>query len=153
MSLDIDAPPAPRIVSNTDVESYEDVEVFGSQDYRREELQEFLDEGAWERSFNEWAEHTDVSSKQFGIVEDLDLIADFDFFWDDFANRVGYHAPGLPENWKERKLHPNLTSWGDVSAINAGLTELGQIVSDVLKDEYVDWEAEYEAPEDLPDFS
>lgn len=153
MSLDIDAPPAPRIVSNTDVADYEDVEVFGSQDYRREELQEFLADSAWERSFNEWAEHTDVTEAQFAVVEDLSLISEFDFFWDDFANRVGYHAPGLPENWKEQNLHPGLTSWGDVSAINAGLTELGQIVSDVLKDEYVDWEAEYEAPEDLPDFS
>lgn len=153
MSLDIDAPPAPRIVSNTDVADYEDVEVFGSQNYRREELQEFLEDGAWERSFNEWAEHTDVTEVQFSIVTDMDLLSNFDFFWDDFANRVGYHAPGLPENWKERNLHPKLTSWGDVSAINAGLTELGQIVSDVLKEEYVDWEAEYEAPEDLPDFS
>jgi hypothetical protein len=39
-----------------------------------------------------------------------------------------------------------------VSGINAGLTELGQVVSEVLKEEYVDWEAEFEAPDDLPDF-
>jgi len=72
--------------------------------------------------------------------------------WDDFADRVGYHAPGLPEDWKERKLHPDLDSWGTVSAINAGLTELGQVVCEVLKEEYIDWEASYEAPDDLPEF-
>jgi hypothetical protein len=32
------------------------------------------------------------------------------------------------------------------------MTELGQVVSDVLKDEYVDWESSFEGPEDLPDF-
>jgi hypothetical protein len=32
------------------------------------------------------------------------------------------------------------------------MTELGQVVCDVLKDEYIDWETEYEAPDDLPDF-
>lgn len=70
----------------------------------------------------------------------------------DFADRVGYHAPGLPETWKERKLHPELTSWGQVSGINAGLTELGQVVCEVLKDDYIDWESSFEAPDDLPDF-
>jgi hypothetical protein len=29
---------------------------------------------------------------------------------------------------------------------------LGQTVCDVLKDDYIDWESEYEAPDDLPDF-
>jgi hypothetical protein len=32
------------------------------------------------------------------------------------------------------------------------MTELGQVVCDVLKDDYIDWETEYEAPDDLPDF-
>lgn len=41
---------------------------------------------------------------------------------------------------------------GTVSAINAGLTELGQIVCETLKEEYIDWEADFEAPDDLPDF-
>ena len=71
---------------------------------------------------------------------------------DDFADRVGYHAPGSPEDWREREYHADLQSWGAVSAINAELTEFGQIVSEVLEAEYVDWEAEYEPPEDLPDF-
>jgi hypothetical protein len=39
-----------------------------------------------------------------------------------------------------------------VSGINAALTELGQQVCDVLKSDYIDWEASYDAPDDLPDF-
>ena len=72
--------------------------------------------------------------------------------WDDFADRVGYHAPGIPEDWKVRDIHPDIDSWNAVSSINASLTELGQVVCDVLESEYVDWEAEFEAPDDLPDF-
>ncbi|WP_254544200.1 hypothetical protein [Halomarina pelagica] len=151
MSLDAEAPDPPELRHALDPDDYADADVMGDE-YRREELEAFLRDGAWERSFNEWSEHTDVGETEWGIVLDLGLVSEFDFFWDDFADRVGYHAPGLPEDWRERDLHPDLDSWGKVSAINAGLTELGQVVSDVLKEEYIDWESEFEAPDDLPDF-
>jgi len=151
MSLDV-AVPAPPELEEFDPNEYDDAEVIGDTDYRREEIEAFLREGAWERAFDEWTEHTDMDEAEFAIVRDLDLLGEFDFFWDSHADRVGYHAPGLPENWKERDLHPDIDSWGTVSSINAGLTELGQIVCDVLKDDYVDWETDYEPPDDLPDF-
>ena len=151
MSLDVPAPDPPELQPAFDPEEYDDVDVQGDE-YRREELQEYLEEGAWERAFDEWAEHSDLGEREWRIVTDLELVSRFDFFWDDFADRVGYHAPGLPEDWKERDLHPDLDSWGTVSAINAGLTELGQIVCETLKAEYIDWEADFEAPDDLPDF-
>lgn len=151
MSLDIDTPPPPELATGVDADEYDDAEV-GGDEYRREELAEFLAEGAWEEAFTTWRADTDVTETEFAIVRDLDLLARFDFFWDDFADRVGYHAPGLPEDWKERDLHPDLDSWQRVSSINAGLTELGQTVCDVLKSEYIDWEADYDAPDDLPDF-
>ncbi|WP_380676826.1 hypothetical protein [Salinigranum sp. GCM10025319] len=149
--LDVAVPEPPEL-NHVDPNEYDDAEV-GGDDYHREDLEQFLREGAWEEAFTMWAETSDLSTDEWAIVEELDLIARFDFFWDSFADRVGYHAPGLPEDWKEREVHPDLTSWGQVSGINAGLTELGQVVCDVLKDEYVDWESEYDAPDDLPDFS
>lgn len=152
MSLDVETPEPPEL-REVDPSEYEDATVVGDTDYRREELEEFLRDGAWDRAWDEWAAHTDVDEDEFAIVRDLEMIRQFDFFWDGFAERVGYHAPGIPEDWKERDLHPELDSWSTVSAINAGLTELGQIVCDVLKDEYIDWESDYEAPDDLPDFS
>lgn len=152
MSLDVETPEPPEL-REVDPSEYEDATVVGDTDYRREELEEFLRDGAWDRAWDEWAAHTDVDEDEFVIVRDLEMIRQFDFFWDGFAERVGYHAPGIPEDWKERDLHPELDSWSTVSAINAGLTELGQIVCDVLKDEYIDWESDYEAPDDLPDFS
>ncbi|WP_439026440.1 hypothetical protein [Haloarchaeobius sp. DT45] len=151
MGLSVETP-APPELEFVDPNEYDDASIAADADYRREELETFLHEGAWERAWNEWAEHTDLTEAEFDIAADLDLFAKFDFFWDDFADRVGYHAPGIPEDWKERQYHPDLQSWGAVSSINASLTELGQVVCDVLKNEYIDWEAEYEPPEDLPDF-
>jgi len=151
MALDVD-PPNPPELQAIDPNEYEDAQVAEDADYRREELSTFLEAGAWDEAFEEWAADTPMDRTTFAIVEDLDLVEHFDFFWDSYAERVGYHAPGIPEDWKQRDLHPDLQSWGTVSAINAGLTELGQVVCDVLKDNYVDWETEYEAPDDLPDF-
>jgi hypothetical protein len=151
MSLTVDVPEPPEL-EEMNPNEYEDAEVIGDTDYRREEIEAFLRDGAWERAFDEWATETDMEESEFEIVRDLELLRRFDFFWDAHADRVGYHAPGLPEEWKSRDLHPDLGSWGTVSAINAGLTELGQIVCEVLKDEYIDWETDYEPPDDLPDF-
>ena len=151
MSLDIETPPPPELATGVDADDYDDADV-GGDEYRREALADFLAAGAWDEAFTAWRAETDVTETEFAIVRDLDLLARFDFFWDDFADRVGYHAPGLPEDWKERDLHPDLDSWQRVSSINAGLTELGQTVCDVLKSEYIDWEADYDAPDDLPDF-
>jgi len=151
MDLDVTTPEPPDLRPAMDASEYDDVDVQGD-DYRREELQTLLDDGAWEQAFDEWAAHTDLDEAEFAIAVDLSLFERFDFFWDDFANRVGYHAPGLPEDWRERELHPDVQEWSTVSALNAAMAEFGQIVCDVLKDDYIDWEADYEAPDDLPDF-
>ena len=151
MSLNVDPPEPPELAHDMSVDEYEDADVQG-EEYRRDELQTFLDEGAWADAFAEWADHTDLGKGEWEIVLDLDLVSEFDFFWDDFAGRVGYHAPGLPEDWRERELHPDIDSWGTVSGINAGLTEFGQIVCEVLKEDYIDWEADYDGPDDLPEF-
>jgi hypothetical protein len=151
MGLDVDTPEPPEL-QETDPNEYEDADIVGETDYRREEIEEFLRDGAWERAFWEWADHTDLAEEEFAIVLDLGLFRQFDFFWDSYAERVGYHAPGIPEDWKERNYHDDIDSWATASNINASLTEFGQTVCDVLKSEYIDWESEYEAPDDLPDF-
>jgi len=151
MSLSVE-PPAPPELNQIDPNEYEDAEVLGDTDYRREELEAFLEDGAWADAFDEWAGHTDLDDADFEIVDELAMIQEFDFFWDAFADRVGYHAPGIPEDWKERNYHPKLESWETVSEINASLAELGETVSRTLKENYIDWETEYEAPDDLPEF-
>lgn len=151
MALDVN-PPDPPELKEVDPNQYEDAEVVGDTDYKRDEIETLLYQGAWEQAFYEWADHTDLDEDEFEIMTHLDMIQQFDFFWDAFAERVGYHAPGIPEDWKERDLHPDLKSWETVSGINAALAELGDTVSRTLKEDYIDWESEYDAPDDLPDF-
>jgi hypothetical protein len=151
MTLDVDEPEPPSLSTKVDASQYEDADVQGD-DYRRDELEKFLEDGAWADAFAEWAAHTDLTEEEYAVARDLDMFEEFDFFWDSFADRVGYHAPGIPEDWKARDYHPEIDSWNTVSGINAAMTEFGQIVCDVLEDNYIDWEGEYEAPDDLPDF-
>jgi len=151
MSLDVAVPDRPPLTSGVDTTEYEDVDVQGDE-YRRDELTTALDEGAWADAFERWAADTGLAASTWRIVTDLDLITEFDFFWDSFAGRVGYHAPGLPEDWRERNIHPDIDSWETVSSINAGLTELGQVVCDVLAEAYLDWDADEIDADDLPDF-
>jgi len=99
MSLDVD-PPAPPTLQSVDPNEYDDASV-ESDEYHREELEQFLKAGAWEEAFKQWAATAKLGESEWRVVEELDLIERFDFFWDDFADRVGYHAPGLPEDWKE----------------------------------------------------
>jgi len=149
MSLDVDSPEPPELAA-VDPNEYEDAEVAGGE-YRRDDLEALLHEGAWEDARSPSGPTPPTWTRRTGRSPSTGLVSRFDFFWDDFADRVGYHAPGLPEDWKERDLHPSRLV-GTVSAINAGLTELGQIVCETLKEEYIDWEADFEAPDDLPDF-
>ncbi|AUG47069.1 hypothetical protein BVU17_05835 [Haloarcula taiwanensis] len=151
MTLDVETPERPALSTGVAADEYDDADVQGDE-YRREELAEALDDGAWADAFEEWAADASLDADQWQIVTDLGLIEEFDFFWDSFAGRVGYHAPGLPEDWRERETHPGIDSWGTVSGINAGLTEFGQVVCEVLADEYIDWEAEEVSADDLPDF-
>ena len=140
MSLDVSVPPVP------------DIPTAGAPAERREEIASLLHAGAWSDGFAMWSAGAQVTPAQWRVVLELELLEQFAFFWDDFADRVGYHAPGIPEDWRERSVHPDITSWETVSSINAGLTELGQAVSDVLKAEYITWESSYEPPSDLPEF-
>lgn len=151
MSLNVDMPAPPQL-EQTDPNEYEDAEIVGDTDYKRDVLEEHLRGGAWEDAFTQWTATTNMTEHEFDILTDLSMIQQFDFFWDSFAERVGYHAPGIPEDWKQADYHPAIDSWGTVSSINASLTELGQIICDTLKDEYIDFDASYEAPDDLPDF-
>jgi transcription elongation factor len=151
MALDV-SPPDPPTLQAVDPNEYEDATIDGDTDYRRDELQTALEDGAWVDAFEQWAASTDMDAATYAIATDLSYFADFDFFWDGFAGRVGYHAPGVPEDWQERTVHPDLDSWTTVSTINAELTTFGQVVCDVIEEEYVDWEQDYEAPDDLPDF-
>ncbi|MFW6448294.1 MAG: hypothetical protein ACOC0X_02005 [Halobacteriota archaeon] len=127
MTLDVEPPPPPSLEPGPSDETY-----------RRAAIRRHLADGAWAEAFDRWAETTGLDEGTYAIARELELFDRFDFFWDDFAGRVGYHAPGIPEDWREADTHAALESWGQVSSINASLAELGQVVCEVLAEAYLE---------------
>lgn len=80
MSLNVDLPDPPTLAS-VDPNEYDDTDV-GGDEYRRDELEAFLADGAWEAAFTAWAEMSDLDRDDWQIVLDLELLSRFDFFWD-----------------------------------------------------------------------
>ncbi|HKL30444.1 MAG TPA: hypothetical protein VJ898_14395 [Natrialbaceae archaeon] len=126
---------------------WDDESAYESVDHRRDEIQAVLEDGAWERALHEWAEHTDWDETDFEIARDLGLFEALDFSWDPDAERIEYYTPEVPDDWQDRDLHPGLDSWAVVSKIDAGLSDLGRVVSEVLQAEYVDWESPFPEPD------
>lgn len=144
MPLEVDPPAPPTIITEGSAED---------DQYLRSEIQSSFASGAWEQAFERWASETSMDEQEFAVATELGLFDQFDFFWDEFAGRVGYNAPGIAEDWKERRYHDELTSWKQVSSINAGLAEFGQVVCEVLKEDYLDVEVPESGEDlDLPDF-
>lgn len=136
MTLDVDAPHPPDLtieVSDGTSQGSPTIE-------RRADIEAMLHDSAWRGAFADWAAHTDLTEAEWSIVLDLELVADFDFRWDGAAEQIRYEAPSIPDDWRERDLHPDLETWATVSAINTGLDELGQTVADLLETEYIDWD-------------
>jgi hypothetical protein len=77
MSLDVDPPDPPELAA-VDPNEYEDAEVAGGE-YRRDDLEALLREGAWEDAFSEWADGTDMDESDWAIALDLELVSRFSF--------------------------------------------------------------------------
>jgi hypothetical protein len=79
MTLAVD-PPAPPTLSGVDPAEHGDADVVADDDYRRDELESFMQEGAREEAFESWAAETTVDAAAWQIVVDLDLVSRFDLF-------------------------------------------------------------------------
>ena len=136
MTLDVEAPHPPDLTTMVDQGDEQ-----GSPTVEhRADIEAMLHDDAWRGAFADWSKHTDLTETEWSIVSDLSLVDDYDFRWDTETEQVEYTAPSIPEDWRERDLHPDLDDWATVSAINDGLDQLGRTVADLLEMEYVDWE-------------
>lgn len=138
MALDVEIPDPPVLHGPQDPGDYEAVdELENSTDdtYRREDMVQMLEDGAWEAAFDEWAETTYLTEAEFQVVLDLDLIDEFDFYWNPSAEDVGYRAPTLSEDTLE--LDDETIEQVDVEGIEEELDSLGRTVSEVLENDYI----------------
>ncbi|WP_244256853.1 hypothetical protein [Halomicrobium sp. IBSBa] len=134
MVLDVPTPDPPSLrgpQTRGDYEAIDNEIVDTSDDYRRQEVEGFLRAGAWQDAFEEWTTSAGLSTAEFAVVERLDLIEAFDFYWDPASDEVGYRAPELPDDAADE------FALDDPDGIDMALDSLGRIVSEVLENDYV----------------
>lgn len=133
MSLDVEIPDPPSLRGPQPHGAYEAIDMTDREiedDYRREEIESFLEDGAWQDAFEEWAERTDLSAVDFDSIVERGMIEQFDFYWDPTTDDVGYQAPSVPD--ETRAVFED-----DVDGIEMELDELGRVVSERLENDYL----------------
>lgn len=130
MGLDVETPTPPDLTNRPLPSAIDpDSVVDTTGDLRREELEAMLRDGAWDDAFAAWAEDTEFNEAEFAAVRDAGLIEELDVFWHPETGRVEFELPAIPE--------------GDAApaeAVRSELSDLAEIVTDVLEADYVDWE-------------
>lgn len=96
-----------------------------------ESVREHVDE-VWRSRADDWMED-ELDEDERRVVEELGLLEEFEYFWDGDVDRVGYEAPSIPRDWKNR-YDDVIDSWGQVSKINMALGELGESVREEVED-------------------
>jgi len=132
MALDVPVPDPPSLSGPQTRGEYEAIDneiVDTGDDYRREEVEGFLEQGAWQDAFEAWTDQVGMSATDFAVVEEHELIDAFDFYWDPATDEVGYRAPSLPDDAADVIEDPG--------EIDMELDSLGRIVSEVLENDYL----------------
>ena len=132
MALDVENPRAPDLTNRGPPTDVTLSETYGiDSDFRRAELQEFLRDGAWKEAFEEWAKYTDLSDAEYEQIHELGLFEQLDFFWDPNEGRIRAAVPDVPNEWPGGR---------DISSkVRTELSDLGDAVTEMLEDGYVDW--------------
>jgi len=141
MSLDVPTPDPPDVYREDRDEEYVEEVAEGS---RRADIEEYLagSENAWAEGFDEWATETSLAEDEYRAVAEAGLLEEFDFYWDDEAEIVGFSAPEIPDGWETDPRFSWVDSWSTASAVTEELDDLGETVAGVLTDYFLAWEDE-----------
>lgn len=134
MALDVSVPDPPSLSGPQPGGEYEAIDTtaeVAEDDYRREEIQQILEDGAWHDGFEEWTTHTGLTADDFESVVERGLIDKFDFYWEPATDEVGYRSPTFSESARSE------LGVGDVADIESELDSLGRVVSEMLENDYL----------------
>ncbi|MDS0474271.1 hypothetical protein [Natrinema sp. 1APR25-10V2] len=137
MTLDVETPEPPTLRGPQDPGDYDAVDEPDERtgdSTRRENLADFLEAGAWEDAFDEWAADTYMNESEFRAVRELGLLEELDFYWNPSAEDVGYRVPTVPEDLTTQ--YDDIDE-GEVEDVQDELAELGRTVSEVLENDYI----------------
>ena len=132
MALDVAVPDAPSLSGPSPGAAYSAVsppETAAGGSYRRDELEELLEAGAWADGFEAWAAGTDLAESEFARLIRHDILEQLDFYWDPVTEEVGYRVPSLPDDASEA-----LST--DPDDVESELDALARTVSETLESDY-----------------
>ena len=132
MPPDVEIPDPPSLDKPQERGTYEAIDMADQEtedDYRHEELEGFLREGAWQDSFEQWVGQTYLSARELKALDDRRLYDEFDFYWNPATDEVGYRTPDLSAADRE--------AFDDPGDVEEGLDTLGRIVTEVLENDYL----------------
>ena len=139
MALDVETPDPPDLTNRGMPDHVDPADASdGLTDLRREELEEILQDGAWNEAFNEWAAYTNLTETEYRTIAHHGLIEQVDLYWDPAEERLRFELPELPEELAERRSF--------AMTARTELADLGDTVIDMIEDAYVDWSGEETEP-------
>ena len=131
MALGVEPPDAPDVTNRgfpSGLGADETVE--NGADFRREEVEAVLREGAWREAFGEGAEYTDLNADEFRAVRDGGLFERLDFYWDPVDGALEFEVPSSAD----------IDGADDLASRARGeLSDLAETVVERTEDGYVDW--------------
>ena len=132
MALDVQPPDPP---SQTDeqartTDEATDASEAADEDYRRDEIEAVLADGAWVEGFEEWTAGTDLVESEFDLLVRHGVFDQFDFYWDPSGDQVDYHAPTPSDDVREA-LGPAADD------VESELDALGRVIAETLENEYL----------------
>jgi len=131
MALDVSPPDPPSLTGPQSREGYEaiDIDEDAGDDYRRDELEAMLADGAWADGFEEWTTRTELTESEFELLVRHGLFDQLDFYWHPVDRAVGYRVPDLSDDARE-----GLAT--DAAEVESELESLGRVVSETLENDY-----------------
>lgn len=133
MALEVPAPDPPSLHGPQPRGEYEAIDnpvAEPGDDYRREELEAILADGAWADAFDEWAAGAGLSVDAYEVLVEHDAFEDLDFYWDATTDEVGYVTPSLSDDVRDRVS-------GEVDDVEDELDDLARVVSETLENDYL----------------
>jgi len=134
MALDVQPPDPPSLTGPQSRDKYDTIDAGADEvgdDYRREELEPILADGAWADGFEEWAASTDLVDSEFDLLVRHGLFDQLDFYWDPASDEVGYHVRSPDDDAREA------LGSDDADDIESELDSLARIVSETLENDYL----------------
>jgi hypothetical protein len=132
MTPDLPTPDPPTLTeTEPPAESGTSADGDASEEYRRDELETLLEDGAWAEGFETWTAETSLTASEVALLRRHDVFDQLDFYWNPADEGVAYRVPQFSDDLREA-----LATDRDAQELASELESLGGVVSSRLAADY-----------------